>query len=146
MDSKYIQYIHPSSPSPYAPLHWYPPSEKTSFIFLSFISFLSVTDSSRGFHLDISDMYISCFNQTNPPLLTLPLLPCSPIIQQLSVHCAMLSLYTDALFQHFYSLTFPFLLPPQTDPLIQSCSLYISTYISTYVCVYIYIFMHTLIL
>jgi hypothetical protein len=71
------------------------------------------------------------FNQVNPLLLTLSLLPCSPIIQQPS-------LYTDAMYfdtVHYHSL-FTSCLPqfPQTDPLLQ---LFFSLCHSLYMCMYV---------
>jgi hypothetical protein len=40
-------------------------------------------DGWRKFCLGTSNLYISCFNQTNPSLLTLSLSPCSPIFNSL---------------------------------------------------------------
>jgi hypothetical protein len=54
--------------------------------------------SPMRFCLGISDTYILCFNQIKPPLLTLSLSPCFSVIQQLTVHCIVLSSYTDAMF------------------------------------------------
>jgi hypothetical protein len=74
------------------PFHWYAPLERTCFTFFPVFHFLKLyIDRPRGVHIGISNMYISCFNQINPLILTLCLSLCSPIIQQLTVHWFMLS-------------------------------------------------------
>jgi hypothetical protein len=55
-------------------------------------------DSSKGFCLGISDMYLLCFNQINTPITYSFLFLCSPIIQQLTGHCIILSSYIDVIF------------------------------------------------
>jgi hypothetical protein len=89
MDTKYIHHIHPLSPFPCAhpTSHWYPRQEKTYFSFLLFICFKYMLIVQGDFCLGTSGLYVLCFNQMlNPLLLTHSLLPCSPNIQQLTLH------------------------------------------------------------
>jgi hypothetical protein len=95
-------------------------------------SFFKVVYWLRKFHLDISHMYVLYFNEINPLYdLTVSLSPCSPIIQQLSVHFIMLSSYRDAMyflyccigdtlyFDIIHSLSFSFSLLLPHSPLKQ---------------------------
>jgi hypothetical protein len=64
-------------------------------------------------------MYIFCFNQIPHPLfLTISLSHCSPIIQQLTVHCIMLYSRINE-FQHFSFSTILFPSPVSCSPLRQ---------------------------
>jgi hypothetical protein len=85
MNSKHIHHIHLHSPFPYdlpnpTDTHsWKKPV--TSFFKKVYI------DSSRGFLLGISDMYISCFNQINSSIPYYFSVTMLPAIQQLTVYC-----------------------------------------------------------
>jgi hypothetical protein len=101
------KYILPPSHFPFTfPLLL--PLVRTYLIFLFFIC-------SRRFCLGISDM--KCLKYFNvwhtlirlTPSITSSLLPCSPIIQQVTAHCIILSSYTDALCVNIiHSLSFSF--------------------------------------
>jgi hypothetical protein len=43
-------------------------------------------------------MCTSCFNQINPPLLFFTALPCSPVIQQLTVQCVIFTHMCNVLY------------------------------------------------
>jgi hypothetical protein len=86
MNTKYIYHIHSHSLFLYAyPLRLVPP-EKTYFSLLPFIFLKCILIVQGGIHLGTSGLFRLCFTQINPPLLTTSLSPCSPNIQQLTVH------------------------------------------------------------
>jgi hypothetical protein len=92
-----IQNTPPYSPS--FPLSLYPPTSHWKRPIFSSFFFKVYIYSPREFCFGTSGLYISCFNQINPPLVTDSLSPCSPNIQQLTLQCIILYSYRDGLYQ-----------------------------------------------
>jgi hypothetical protein len=95
---------------------WSPPPEKIYFSLLPFIFLKACVDSTRGIRLGTSALYILCFNQVNPPLLTHSLSP-SPLKFNSFLYNAFCYVHVQmGGFNIFHSLTFSFLLPPPVVP------------------------------
>jgi hypothetical protein len=81
--------------------------------------------------------------------LTLSLSPCSPIIQQLSVHFVMLSSYRDAcisiLFTLYHSLFLFHILLVSSNRITITIMVSLSLFLFPYVCICIYIYVYKII-
>jgi hypothetical protein len=88
LNTKYIHHILPLSPFPYAFPSPVVSTPRTDLFYLPVLHFFKCILIVQGI-------------LPNPSLLTLSQLPCSPIIQQLRVHCVRLSSYIFVCFFFF---------------------------------------------
>jgi hypothetical protein len=107
--------------------------------YLPVLHFLNVYCLFKGFHLGISHWRKRKNWINSPLLLTLSLSPCSPIIQQFTVHFIILSSYKFTL-SHSLLLPSPSHSPLRQAPLLQSHSLSLSFCECIYIYIYIYIY------
>jgi hypothetical protein len=115
--AKYIYHIYPFTLSVYPlPSLWYSPSEKTCFIFLSFILYVDILTVQEVFtsHTCTSHMYILSFNQITPLYYLLFLYCPTPLVLNASsalrsnvfLHrCLAFQYYSIFVFIPFFSPT-----------------------------------------
>jgi hypothetical protein len=144
MNIKYIRHIHPHSPF----LKSIYPQKRP--ILPSCLHFFKVyIDGPKGFHLGTSGLYILCFNQIIPPLLTLSLLPCPPSVNSMQYRVLCYVHIRIGCFNIFRSFTVSFPLPPpvaRSDRLTNIILFSLSLYVCVYICVCVYIYIHLYIL
>jgi hypothetical protein len=122
-----------------------PPTPDSCWKDLLFLLVLNFLKVQRAFTLKLqADIYHALFKLILI-WLTLSLPPCTPIIQQLTVHFFILSSYTDAMFQNFLFSKILFPSPASHSPFERytntiTCSL--SVYICIYMCIYIYVYIY----